>query len=70
MNEGVGGLARLIAVTSPDRVIFGSHFQFYYFESAALKVQSAGLAADQRRALYARNARTLLGSSYKDAGRA
>lgn len=70
MNEGVGGLERLIAVTSPDRVVFGSHFPFYYFESAALKVQSAGLAVDQRRALNERNARTLLGSHYKDAVRA
>lgn len=60
-NEGVGGLARLIAATSSDRVVFGSHYPFYYFESAALKVRSAALPRDQEKALYDGNARRLLG---------
>jgi uncharacterized protein len=59
-NEGVGGLARLIAATSPDRVVFGSHYPFFYFESAVLKVRSAGLPRDQEQALYEANARRLL----------
>jgi predicted TIM-barrel fold metal-dependent hydrolase len=60
MNEGVGGLARLLAAVSPERVVFGSHFPFFYFESALLKVKSAGLPRDQEAALYEGNARRLL----------
>jgi predicted TIM-barrel fold metal-dependent hydrolase len=60
MNEGVGGLTRLIATTSPDRVLFGSHYPFFYFESAVLKVRSAGLPRDQEQALYDGNARRLV----------
>ena len=61
MNEGVGGLERLIAATSPARVLFGSHFPFFYFESASLKVRSAALPADQEQALCEGNARSLIG---------
>jgi len=60
MNEGVGGLARLIEETSPDRVVFGSHYPFFYFESALLKVREAGLTASQKAALTEGNARRLL----------
>ena len=60
MNEGVGGLARLIAATSPRRVVFGSHSPFFYFESARLKVLSEALPADQERAVYEGNAQSLL----------
>jgi len=60
MNEGVGGLVRLIAETSPTRVVFGSHYPFFYFESALLKVRSAGLPRDQELAVYARNAQAIL----------
>ena len=59
-NEGVGGLARLIAATSPDRVVFGSHYPFFYFESAVLKVRSAALPRGQEEALYDGNARRLV----------
>jgi predicted TIM-barrel fold metal-dependent hydrolase len=60
MNEGVGGLARLIAETSPARIVFGSHYPFFYFESALLKVRSAGLPHDQELAITEGNARSLL----------
>jgi uncharacterized protein len=60
MNERVGGLGRLIAETSPSRVVFGSHYPFFYFESALLKVRSAGLPHDQEMAITERNARQLL----------
>jgi hypothetical protein len=60
MDEGVGGLARLIAATSPTRVVYGSHYPFYYFESALLKVRSAGLPHDQELAVSEGNARLLL----------
>jgi len=60
MDEGVGGLERLIAETSPSRVLFGSHYPFFYFESALLKVRSAGLPRDHEMAVYEGNARSLL----------
>jgi predicted TIM-barrel fold metal-dependent hydrolase len=60
MNEGVGGLARLIAETSPARVVFGSHYPFFYYESALLKVRSAGLPREQELAVFEGNARALL----------
>jgi uncharacterized protein len=63
MNEGVGGLERLIASTSPSRVLFGSHAPFFYFESAVLKVREAGLAPDQGSAILEKNARTLLAAT-------
>jgi hypothetical protein len=62
MDEGVGGLVRLIEATSPSRVVFGSHYPFFYFESALLKVRSAGLPRDQELAVNERNARSLLGN--------
>jgi uncharacterized protein len=60
MNEGVGGLARLVEETSPARIVFGSHYPFFYFESSLLKVRSAGLPSDQEFAIYEGNARKLL----------
>jgi hypothetical protein len=63
MTEGIGGLERLIAATSPKRVVFGSHAPFFYFESAWLKVRSAGLSHDQELALCDENARKLLGAN-------
>ena len=60
MNEGVGGLARLVAEISPSRVVFGSHYPFFYFESAMLKVRSAALPHDQYLAITEGNARSLL----------
>ena len=61
-NEGVGGLGRLIASTSPARVVFGSHSPFFYFESAKLKVKEAGLEREQEMAILEGNAKRLLGS--------
>jgi predicted TIM-barrel fold metal-dependent hydrolase len=61
-NEGIGGLEALIAATSPDRVLFGSHYPFFYFESALLKVREADLTGSQKDALTKRNAQRLLAS--------
>ncbi|HZT32384.1 MAG TPA: amidohydrolase family protein [Bryobacteraceae bacterium] len=60
MVEGVGGVARLAGEVSPERVLFGSHSPFFYFESAALKIQEAGLPEAQARAIQEGNARALL----------
>jgi uncharacterized protein len=61
MVEGIGGLASLINETSPSRVVFGSHYPFFYFESALLKIREAGLPANQADAVRDGNARALLG---------
>jgi hypothetical protein len=58
--EGIGGVARLIAQTSPARVVFGSHYPFFYFESSLLKVREAGLPPDQAQAVLDGTARGLL----------
>jgi predicted TIM-barrel fold metal-dependent hydrolase len=39
MLESVAGIAKLIAAATLDRVLFGSHFPFFYHESAVLKLQ-------------------------------
>ncbi len=60
MVEGVGGVARLIESVSGKRVLFGSHYPLFYFESALLKVQEAGLSEPHIKAVFAENARRLL----------
>ncbi len=60
-QEGVGGVAKLIAQSSPKRVVFGSHYPFFYFESSLLKVYEAHLPADQEEAVLEGNARVLMG---------
>ena len=60
MVEGIGGVARLVKQVSPERVVFGSNFPLFFFESAVLKVQESGLAEAQRKALFEENARRLI----------
>ena len=57
--EGVGGLARLLATVPLHRVLFGSHAPFFYFESAALKLQESPLGVVQRAAIKYKNAESL-----------
>ncbi len=58
MVEGLGGLARLPV----ERTVFGSHFPFFYFESALLKVREAGLSEAQETAIFETNARGIVAS--------
>ena len=58
--EGIGGGAGLVEQVSPSRVVFGSHYPFFYFESAFLKVREANLPEDQAQAILEGNARALL----------
>jgi predicted TIM-barrel fold metal-dependent hydrolase len=60
MVEGVGGVARLAQEISVQRVLFGSNFPLFYFESALLKVREAGLTDAEARAILEDNARRLL----------
>jgi uncharacterized protein len=58
MIEGPGALARFIDQIAPARVVFGSNFPLYYFESALLKVQEAGLSEAGQKAVFEENVRT------------
>jgi len=60
MVERVGGVARLAEQVTWPRVLFGSHYPFYYFESAPLKVRESGLTEAQTKAVLEENARRLL----------
>jgi hypothetical protein len=60
MVEGVGGVARLVQEVGLERVLFGSHFPFFYYESALLKVQESGLTEAKKKAILEENARRLL----------
>jgi uncharacterized protein len=66
MVEGLGGIAKLLDVVTPERVLFGSHFPFYYCESAALKLRESPLEPLPKKAIHEGNARRLL---QKDEGR-
>jgi len=60
MVEGIEGVARLLERVSPDRVVFGSHYPFFYFEAALLKMKESGLPEDRQRAVFEGNARRML----------
>ena len=60
MVEGVGGVSRLAQKTSVQRVVFGSNFPLYYFESAMLKVRESAFTESAKQAVLEGNARRLL----------
>ena len=60
MLEGVGCVGRLIETVTPERVVFGSHSPFFYFESAALKVQESEFSEEHKKQVLEGNARRLL----------
>jgi hypothetical protein len=60
MVEGVGGVGALARDLPRGRVVFGSHFPLFYFESAALKVREAGFTGAEAEAIFEDNARSLL----------
>lgn len=62
MVEGAGGVGALWRDLPPGRVVFGSHFPLFHFESAALKVREAGFSAAEEKAIHEDNARMLLGA--------
>ena len=62
MVEGVGGVGALASEISPQRVLFGSHFPLFYFQSAALKIKEAGFSPADEKAILEDNARRLLHS--------
>jgi predicted TIM-barrel fold metal-dependent hydrolase len=58
--ENVGGVASLFQQVRPDRVLFGSHAPFFYFESAELKLKESALTPQQQDAIRGANATRLL----------
>ena len=60
MVERVDGLTRLGEQVSPARILFGSNYPFFYFESALLKVREAGLTGAGQAAILHGNARRLM----------
>lgn len=60
MQEGPAGVAGLAGEVGAERLLFGSHFPFFTWESARLKVVEAGFYAPKERAILSDNARRLL----------
>jgi len=60
MVEGVGGVSHLAQKISIQRVLFGSNYPLYYFESAMLKVRESAFTEAGRQAVLEENARRLL----------
>jgi predicted TIM-barrel fold metal-dependent hydrolase len=58
--EGTEGVARLADQLTPDRVLFGSHFPFFYFEAAMLKMEESGLPEDAKTRILQGNASRIL----------
>ncbi len=58
--EGIEGIARLLERVPPERVLFGSHYPFFVFEAALLKMKESGLPEDQQKAVFEGNARRML----------
>lgn len=60
MQEGVGGITKLLEHAPLERVLFGSYFPFFYLESALLKLRESELAQFQLNAISQANANQLL----------
>lgn len=60
MIEGVGGVENLLRSWPADKLCFGSHAPFFYWESSELKLRESVLTAEQLVAVRRGNAATLL----------
>ena len=60
MIEGVGGVENILKGWPLDKLCFGSHAPFFYWESAGLKMQESVLTDEQTHSIRAGNARALL----------
>ncbi len=59
MLEGVGGVSSVLDRHPADRVLLGSHFPLFVFESAVLKLRESALSEVQLHAITHQNARRL-----------
>ncbi len=60
MLEGVEGVSRLVRAVGLARVVFGSYYPFFYFESARLKMQESPLAHGEVEAIARDNAKRII----------
>ena len=60
MIEGVGGVENTLKGWPLDKLCFGSHAPFFYWESASLKMQESVLTDEQTFAIRGRNVRALV----------
>ena len=60
MLEGIGGIEQLLKKVPLQRVLFGSHFPFFNFEAALLKLKESDLGWFQLKAICEDNPRKLL----------
>ena len=60
MQEGVGGIEKMLKLVPLERVLFGSHFPFFYLESALLKLKESNLGRFREEAIRYKNAASLL----------
>lgn len=63
MLEGITGVARLGEQIPMERICFGSHFPFFTWEAARLKVVESGLEPAPEAAVLGRNALRFLGNA-------
>jgi len=61
--EGAAGVATVLQTLPIERLLFGTHFPLFYYESALLKLREAALRPEQERAIRSQNARRLLPTS-------
>lgn len=60
MIEGVGGVENLLKAWPAEKLCFGSHAPFFYWESSSLKLQESVLTPQQLSAVQRTNASALL----------
>jgi len=60
MLEGLGGLGKFIREVPYQRLLFGSHFPFFYLESSQLKLKESDLGETIRAAIEVGNAEKLI----------
>ncbi|MFG0297659.1 MAG: metal-dependent hydrolase, partial [Maioricimonas sp. JB045] len=61
MQEGVGGIRKLMDQFPFELILFGSHAPFFYFESAELKLRESELGETIRSAIERGNAEKVSG---------
>ena len=61
MLEGVAGIENLLTDWPANRLVFGSHSPFFYWEAARLKVQESELDEAKTRVILHGNARAMIG---------
>lgn len=62
MVENTHGIEMVLKSVPVERLVLGSHFPFFYHESAILKFREAGLPAQQLKAVFRDNAKRFLGA--------